>query len=245
MEKPFEQTLVLIKPDALKQSLTGYILSTLSEFHTGLCFSGIKVVRVSRMLAEEHYAEHRGKDFFAGLLEYITGCTHYPEDPDKRRVLAFVYHGPNAIQLIRDIAGPTDPHVAREKKPGCLRALGTIQPLKDENGTVVGDRFDNLIHASDSPVSAEREVKLWFHPKDIPHYMRGWATEPCDGTYCYNDGKLLTTYEPGCDCVLVHGETLWKTDLDALRAHSANAPTDISLESVFAKYLINEKPRNE
>jgi nucleoside-diphosphate kinase len=66
--KDHEQTLVLIKPDALKNSLTGYVLSQLSEFHTGLRFAGMKVVRVSKILAEEHYAEHRGKVFYPSLL---------------------------------------------------------------------------------------------------------------------------------------------------------------------------------
>ena len=66
-----EQTLVLIKPDAMKNSLTGYVLSQLSQFHTGLRFAGLKVVHVSEMLADEHYAEHRGKVFFPSLIEYI------------------------------------------------------------------------------------------------------------------------------------------------------------------------------
>lgn len=64
LSKELEQTLVLIKPDALKNSLTGYVLSFLSEVHTGLRFAGAKVVHVHKLLAEEHYAEHRGKVFF-------------------------------------------------------------------------------------------------------------------------------------------------------------------------------------
>ena len=88
-----EQTLVLIKPDALKNSLTGYVLSQLSEFHTGLRFAGAKIVHVSRMLAEEHYAEHRGKVFYPSLIEYIMGLLHYPDEPNGRRVIALVYQG--------------------------------------------------------------------------------------------------------------------------------------------------------
>ena len=75
------QTLVLIKPDALKNSATGYILSLLNEFNTGLYFAGMKVVEVSKMLAAEHYAEHKGKGFYASLLEYITGQSHFPGQP--------------------------------------------------------------------------------------------------------------------------------------------------------------------
>ena len=80
-----EQTLVLIKPDAMKNSLTGYVLSLLSEFHSGLHFSAAKVVRVDKMLAEEHYAEHKGKIFYPSLLEYIMGKLHYAKEPWKRR----------------------------------------------------------------------------------------------------------------------------------------------------------------
>src|SRR5512138_3522630 len=91
MEKDIYQTLVLIKPDALKNSLTGYVLSQLSEFHTHLRFAGAKIVYVSKMLAEEHYSEHKGKLFFPPLIDYIMGYSHYPEDTWKRRVIAFVY----------------------------------------------------------------------------------------------------------------------------------------------------------
>ena len=115
-KEQFEQTLVLIKPDALKNSLTGYVLSQLSEFHSGLRFAGAKIVHVSKMLAEEHYAEHRGKAFYPALLEYIMGCIHYSAEPWRRRVIALVYQGPGAVQRIRDLSGPTNPHVAREKQ---------------------------------------------------------------------------------------------------------------------------------
>jgi nucleoside-diphosphate kinase len=242
VEDEFEQTLVLIKPDALKQSLTGYILSTLSEFHTGLRFAATKVVNVSQMLAEEHYAEHRGKDFFPGLIEFITGRYHYPDEPQKRRVLAFVYSGPNAIEKIREIAGPTNPHEAREKRPGCLRSLGTVQEMKNATGRVVGDRFDNLIHASDSPESAEREIKLWFRPSDIPPYMRTFPTEECNEQYYYKDGELHTTHEAGSSCLLAPGDTVWQSDLKTLTAFRQQLPTDQTLASVLAKYLINQKP---
>ncbi len=169
--KELEQTLVLIKPDALKNSLTGYVLSILSEFHSGLRFAGAKIVNVNRMLAAEHYAEHRGKVFYPPLLEYIMGYAHYPAEPQKRRVIALVYQGPDAVQKMRDIVGPTNPLVAREKKPGCIRALGTLVPVKDAAGNVVGERMDNLIHASATPPEAEREIKLWFKPNDIPPLM--------------------------------------------------------------------------
>ena len=129
--KEIEQTLVLIKPDALKGSLTGYILSQFSEFHTGLRFAGAKIVHVTRMLAEEHYAEHKGKPFYLPLLSYITGELHYVDQSHRRRVIAFVYYGPDAVKKVREITGPTNPHVARERASGTIRALGTIVPVKD------------------------------------------------------------------------------------------------------------------
>src|SRR5512136_1013329 len=137
-EQKRESSLVLIKPDALKNSLTGYILSQFSEFHTGLRFAALKVVAVNLELAEEHYAEHKGKFFYPSLLDYIRGYLHYPDDPSKRRVIAIVYQGPGAIKTIRDICGPTNPHDARVQRPGCIRALGTVVPLKDQNGVYIG-----------------------------------------------------------------------------------------------------------
>src|SRR4030067_1674601 len=97
-KKELKQPLVLIKPDALKNSLTGYVLSQLSEFHSGLRFAGTKVVSVTTMLAEEHYAEHRGKIFYPSLIEYIMGLIHYPDEPNKRRVIALVYQGTDAAR---------------------------------------------------------------------------------------------------------------------------------------------------
>lgn len=236
----YKQTLVLIKPDALKNSLTGYVLSQLSEFHTGLRFAATKIVHVSTMLADEHYAEHRGKVFFPALIDYIRGLLHYPDEPWKHRVIAIVYQGPDAVQKIRDIAGPTNPHVARDQKPGCIRALGTVVPLKDAEGKIVGDRMDNLIHASATDLEAEREIKLWFRPNDIPPSMRTYATEVCEGSYFFKDNKLSMTYEPGSICFLAPGNTAWRSDLDTLRQLKQGKPADNSLETVVAKYLINE-----
>ncbi len=234
-----EQTLVLIKPDALKNSLTGYVLSQLSEFHTNLRFAGAKIVHVSRMLAEEHYAEHRGKVFYPSLIDYIRGLLHYPEEPWKRRVIAFVYQGPDAIMKIRDICGPTNPHVARDKRPGCIRALGTVVPLKDASGNIIGERMDNLIHASAAVNDAEREIKLWFRPEDIPPFMRLYPTDICNDHYYFINGTLTTAHEPGSFCLVAPGDVVWKSDLEALRLLSRNLPSPCSLENVAAKYLIN------
>jgi len=235
-----EQTLVLIKPDALKNSLTGYLLSQLSEFHTGLRFAGVKIVHVGPMLAEEHYAEHHGKVFFPSLIEYITGELHYPDDPSKRRVIAIVYQGEGAILKIRGIAGPTNPHKAREEKPGTIRALGTVVPLQDGTGKVVGERMDNLIHASANTADAEREIKLWFRPDDIPPAMRAYPTEFSEEHYYLKGNKLYTTPEMDSICLVASGDVVWKTDIETLRLLYRGLPASCTLEAVAAKYLINK-----
>jgi nucleoside-diphosphate kinase len=235
-----EQTLVLIKPDALQNSLTGYLLSQLSEFHSGLHFSATKIVHVGKLLAEEHYAEHRGKVFYESLLDYIMGILHYPDEPWKRRVIAIAYQGRDAIKKIRDIAGPTNPHVAREQKPGCIRALGTVVTLKNSEGKEVGERMDNLIHASANPEDAEREIKLWFMPADIPPPMHAYATEMSDAYYYYKNGKLHKGHEPDSICLLAPGDIAWKSDLEILRQTGQGVAAAASLESVAAKYVIND-----
>ncbi len=235
-----EQTLVLIKPDALKNSLTGYVLSQLSEFHTGLRFGGAKIVHVHRMLAEEHYAEHRGKVFYDSLIEYIMGLLHYPDDPERRRVIALVYQGQGAVQKIRDICGPTNPHIARDKRPGCIRALGTLVPLKDAAGKEVGERMDNLIHASATDSEAEREIKLWFKPGDFPPLMRSFPTEVNeDDHYYFKEDSLSAVHSRGGVCLVAPGDVVWKSDLDTLRSVRQGLTPPAAVKAVAAKYLIN------
>jgi nucleoside-diphosphate kinase len=238
--KEFEQTLVLIKPDALKNSLTGYVLSLLSEFHTGLRFAGTKIVHVTRMLASEHYAEHKGKIFYDSLIEYITGAIHYPGAPEKQRVIAIIYQGKDAVKKLRDIAGPTNPLIAREQKPGCIRALGTLAPLKNGEGVVIGERMDNLIHASANSADAEREIKLWFRPNDIPPAMHAYATKESSDHFYFKNGRLLTTHEPGSDIIMAPGDIVWDTDLVALANIQSGTKAGTTLEAVAAKYLVNK-----
>lgn len=238
-QKQLEQTLVLIKPDALKNSVTGFILSQLSEFHTGSRFAATKIVNVHRLLAEEHYAEHRGKGFYDALLDYITGALHYPADPWKRRVIAIVYQGPDVLKTVRGMAGPTNPHKARDERPGCLRALGTLVPIMDAEGNKIDDRMDNLIHASANHEDAEREIKLWFIPHDIPPLMRAYPTEVCQTHYYYKDDRIFNTYEPESVFLLAPGDVAWKSDLEILQQQSPGEPSGGKLSKVVAKYLIN------
>jgi nucleoside-diphosphate kinase len=235
-----DQTLVLIKPDALKNSLTGYVLSQLSAFHTGLRLAGSKVVFVPRLLAEEHYVEHRNKLFFPSLIDYLRGVLHYPGEPRLQRVVAIVYQGTDAVKMVRGLVGPTNPHTAREKDPGSIRSLGAVMTLKDADGKEIGQQIDNLIHASATNAEAEREIKLWFKPCDIPPHMRIYPTHRCTSRFYYKNGTLLTRYEDGAVCMMAEGDVAWASDLAALAAIQAGQPSDTTLTGVVAKYLINE-----
>jgi nucleoside-diphosphate kinase len=149
--KNIEHTLILIKPDGLKKSLTGNILTKLAE--TKLSIIAAKVVQVSKELAETHYHHLKDKPFFPDLAKYFRGEIY---GEDYRRVLAMVYRGENAIKKVRDIAGATNPE---EADSTTIRgAYGRI--------TTKGV-FENVIHASSSVEDAEREIKLWFKPEEL------------------------------------------------------------------------------
>jgi len=169
---PLQNTLVLIKPDGLKKSLTGNILTKLSE--TRLIIVGARLVSVSRDLATQHYIHLKDKPFFPALLDYIQGKMY---GVDYRRVMAMVYRGEDAIKKVREIAGATNPEEADSTT--VRGAYGRI--------TTKGV-FENVVHASSSTEDAEREIKLWFHPDEIvvdlyltkvirrePHDERVWA----------------------------------------------------------------------
>ena len=144
-----QATLILIKPDGLKKSLTGNILTRLSE--TKLEIVAAKIVRVSRKLAEEHYRHLKDKPFFEGLIKYIQGEFH-----NRRKVMALIYWGEEAIVKCRQLAGATNPE---EAEPTSIRgSYGRI--------TTTGV-YENVIHVSANEADAEREIKLWFHPDEI------------------------------------------------------------------------------
>ena len=146
-----QQCLVIIKPDGLIKSLTGNILTALAE--TKLKIVGAKIVKVKKELAEKHYAELKSKKphAYEGTINYITGKYHTD------RVFALVYYGENAIAKIREIVGPTNPE---EAHPTTIR--GRYGRIHSKTGI-----FENVIHASDSPESAEKEIKLWFSPDEL------------------------------------------------------------------------------
>ena len=143
-----QSTLVLIKPDGLNKSLTGNVLSRLSE--TKLEIVACRIVQVSKKLAEEHYEMLKDKPFFDDLIKYLMGDYH------KKKVMALVYWGEEAIIKVRKICGSTNPE---EADPVSIRgAYGRI--------TTKGV-YENVIHASTNPEESEREIKLWFSPDEI------------------------------------------------------------------------------
>ncbi len=151
-----ERTLVLLKPDAVQRLLAGRIIARFEE--RGLKIIGLKLVHVDRALAERHYAVHRGKPFFDGLVDFITSSP----------LVAMVLEGPNAIGVVRATVGATRPH---EAAPGTIR------------GDLALETAQNLVHASDGGETAAAEIALWFSPDELVDYGREidrWALAPAD-----------------------------------------------------------------
>jgi len=155
-----ERTLVLIKPDGLVKSLTGNIITVLSE--TKLKIIATKVVKVTEDFAKKHYSEledplkkkfgdEKGAEVFKNVIDYLQGKFHTD------RVLALVYSGENAIKKVREIAGETNPEKA---PPTTIR--GKYGRIHSETKV-----FENVIHCSDSKENAEREIALWFKPSEV------------------------------------------------------------------------------
>ncbi len=135
-----ERTLVLLKPDAIERGLVGEIISRLER--TGLNLVAMKMLRMDRELAERHYAVHRDQPYFEGLVQFITSGP----------LIAAVYEGPDAVNIVRNIMGATDPAKA---EPGTIRA------------NLAQDTRHNLVHGSDSVDNAEQEINLFFSPQEI------------------------------------------------------------------------------
>ena len=135
-----QETLVLIKPDGVRRQLTGEILNRYER--KGLVIKALKLIDVPRELAEEHYAEHKEKPFFGELVDFITSG----------RVVAFVLAGKDAVVNVRNLNGATNP---LDATPGSIR------------GDYALTMDSNVVHASDSPESASREIGLWF-----PEYVK-------------------------------------------------------------------------
>jgi nucleoside-diphosphate kinase len=140
-----ERSLVLAKPDAVQRGLAGEVIRRLEQ--RGLKVVGMKFMRIDQALARKHYAEHEGKPFFEGLVDYITSAP----------VVAAVFEGPSAVAAIRNAVGSTNP---AEAAPGSIR------------GDLGMERGRNLVHASDSPESGVREVALFFAAAELVDWKR-------------------------------------------------------------------------
>jgi len=140
-----ERTLVLVKPDGVQRGLIGEVILRLER--RGLRLVGAKFLQVNQELAETHYAIHKGKPFYEGLIRYITSAP----------VMAMVWEGPKAVAAVRQTMGATRP---TEAAPGTLRHDFALE---------VGR---NLTHASDTPENGEKEVALWFKPEELVAWGR-------------------------------------------------------------------------
>ncbi len=146
-----ERTLVLVKPDGVQRGLCGEVMRRLEV--KGLRLAGCKLLQLSRELAEQHYAPHRERPFFPGLIAFITAGP----------VLAMAWEGPGAIGAVRNLMGATDP---RKAAPGTIR------------GDLGLDVQQNLVHGSDGPESAATELARFFRPEELCAYRRDldrWA----------------------------------------------------------------------
>jgi nucleoside-diphosphate kinase len=140
-----QRTLVLVKPDGVQRGLVGEILRRLEA--RGLKLIGLKMMRISRDVAGQHYVEHQGKPFYDGLLAFITSGP----------VVAMIWEGREAVTVVRSLMGTTDPLKA---------APGTIR------GDLALDLGMNLIHGSDSPARADAEIALFFSQGELHDYER-------------------------------------------------------------------------
>ncbi len=140
-----ERTLVLVKPDGMQRGLAGEIIARFGR--RGLRIIGMKLMRIDEALAKRHYAEHEGKPFFNGLVEYITSAP----------VVAMVLEGTDAVKSARTTMGVTNP---AEAAPGSIR------------GDFGLERGRNLVHGSDSPENGIRESELFFRPEEIVAWTR-------------------------------------------------------------------------
>ncbi len=151
---PMEQTLIILKPDCVQRRLVGRIISRFEE--KGLTLAAMKLMRISRELADRHYAVHKGKPFYPGLLDYITSGP----------VVVMVLAGPRAIEVCRKLMGRT---FGYEAEPGTLR------------GDYGLSRTYNLVHGSDGPESARAEIALYFEPDELLSYTTAespWVIRP-------------------------------------------------------------------
>ncbi|MBN2373650.1 nucleoside-diphosphate kinase [bacterium] len=243
--KSVQQTLVLIKPDALLYSLTGFIIERISAVLNPV-IAASKVVKVTRELAEAHYKNIKDKPFFETTIDYIMGELHYPDQPEKRRVMAIVYEGPQIVEGIKKYFGPTKPRdckrLAKEKGIITLRSQLSYTDFSVNQEELI----DNAVHASEDIKEAEREIKLWFEPGDFPAQHRLFPYVESDEHFYFlndlsaaNGFKIVSSYQKGEKCIIAPGCLVWKTDYMVICAYrDGKADMSQSINHTIAKYTL-------
>lgn len=240
-----QQTLVLIKPDALLYSLTGFIIERISAVFNPV-IAASKIVRVTRELAEAHYANIYGKPFFETTIRYIMGELHYPNQPEKRRVMAITYEAPDIVEGIKNYFGPTNPkdckRLAKENGIITLRSQLSYTDYSVDQEELI----DNAVHASADQKEAEREIKLWFEPGDLPKQHRHFPyVESHEHFYFLPDPssakgfKVLSDYQKGSKCIVAPGNLVWETDyLDLCAFMNTQEHISQPIHNIIAKYTL-------
>ncbi len=242
-----EQILVLVKPDALLYSLTGFIIERVSAVHNPV-IAAAKVVRVTKELAAEHYINIKDKPFYPVTLRYIMGELHYPSQPEKRRVVAVVYEGVDMVNKVKQYFGPTKPRdakrLAREEGIITLRAQLSYTDFSVDREELI----DNAVHASENEAEAEREIKLWFEPGDFPRQHRLFEYVESEEFFYYSEksggggSQVLGCREPDSKCIVAPGSLVWETDyVNLLVYRDKNGSPSMPLSSVVAKYILKTR----
>ena len=264
--RPIEQTLFFFKPDSLKHSLTGQVLTRISDsFNTiaeergsriGIVYSAQKTVSPTRSLLEVHYPHLSGR-ILQSTIDYVLGLDHYTEEwatereisseelPRYRRLSVYAIAGGGITQIVRDILGPTDPDEAKAEAENSVRAQhGINRKITDPNDKdrVLYSVFYNIAHASEEG-EQERELRLWFKPGEFSHKC---YREQLDYVFCEKhyyltkDGLVRSKHELGSLCIAAPSDMVWRLDILILEDHlqnGKNAKSDLRI--AVEKYRVN------
>ena len=262
-----EQTLLILKPDALIHSLSGLVLSRISSTfnaiaghigsRVGLVFSAQKVLSPTREILETHYGHLKAQPFFESTIEYVAGLHHYTEDwacqrgldpaevTRHRRLLLYAIAGEGITRIVRDVLGPTNPEQAKEVAENSIRAQhGASRPVfaVDDPTRITTYVCHNVAHASDEG-EQNRELRLWFTPQDFCHqsYREPLGITLSERKYFLTEGgQIANGWSPASLYIAMPGDMVWSADLEVLEDHrkrGIRARTNLS--AVVAKYKLN------
>ena len=262
-----DHALLFLKPDALIHSLSGAIMTRISNafnslptgnrHRVGIIYAAQKVVAPTEELLREHYAHLREKPFFQSTVDYILGKHHYtrewaekrgllPEDVTRyRRLLVYAVAGTGIVKVIRGVLGPTDPDEAKRIAENTIRAQhGERRPILDphDSSRITDYLFYNVAHAS-AEGDEDRELRLWFTPADFSddYYRESLGFAIAQRHYYLTPDNLVTDrYTPRAMCIAAPSDMVWTSDLEILDAHLEHGPRATTLlSSAVAKYRLN------